>query len=172
MIPTELPIVIIGAGPIGLAAAAHLIGKGTDLLVLEAGERVGANILTWGHVRVFSPWAFNVDSAAAQLLEGAGWKMPLAGDYPTGDELVRDYLEPLAALPALRSILRLGTRVTGVSRIGRDRLKTAGRDDAPFVVHVVGGDGEDRILAPRGNRLLGDRGLAQPARRRRSARRG
>ena len=58
---SELPIIVIGAGPTGLAAAAHLLDKGATPLVLEAGDRVGANVLSWAHVRMFSPWEFNVD---------------------------------------------------------------------------------------------------------------
>jgi Pyridine nucleotide-disulphide oxidoreductase len=143
----ELPIAVIGAGPVGLAAAAHLIDKGTTPLVLEAGERVGANVLSWAHVRMFSPWEFNVDRVAVRLLEAAGWTKPPAVEYPTGSDLVRNYLEPLAALPALRPHIRLGARVTAISRLGLDRLKTAGREDAPFVLHVATADGEERVLA-------------------------
>lgn len=149
MIPSvsELPIVVIGAGPGGLAAAVHLVDKGATPLVLEAGERVGANILSWAHVRMFSPWEFNVDRVAARLLEVAGWTKPPAGEYPTGGELVKAYLDPLAALPALRPHIRLGARVTGISRLGLDRLKTAGREHAPFVLHVSTASGEERVLA-------------------------
>ncbi|WP_440074219.1 FAD-dependent oxidoreductase, partial [Streptosporangium sp. OZ121] len=35
----EPPVVVIGAGPVGLAAAAHLATRGLDFLVLEAGQR-------------------------------------------------------------------------------------------------------------------------------------
>jgi Pyridine nucleotide-disulphide oxidoreductase len=142
-----LPIAVIGAGPIGLAAAAHLIDKGATPLVLEGGERVGASILSWAHVRMFSPWEFNVDRVAARMLEAAGWAKPPAAEYPTGGDLVRKYLEPLAALPALRPRIRLGARVTGISRLGLDRLKTAGREGAPFALHLSTAAGEERILA-------------------------
>ena len=71
---TELPVAIIGGGPVGLAAAAHLIERGERPILFEAGERVGANVLDWGHVRMFSPWEFNVDSASFRLLESAGWR--------------------------------------------------------------------------------------------------
>ena len=97
----RLPVVVIGAGPVGLAAAAHLIARGETPLVLEAGDGVGASIRKWGHVRIFSPWRYDVDAASAALLEAAGWVRPDGDSHPTGRELVEQYLEPLAALPAL-----------------------------------------------------------------------
>ena len=36
------PVVIIGAGPIGLAGAAHAQSRGLDTIVLEAGPSAGA----------------------------------------------------------------------------------------------------------------------------------
>jgi hypothetical protein len=144
---SELPIIVIGAGPVGLAAAAHLLDKSAAPLVLEAGYRVGANVLSWAHVRMFSPWGFNVDRVAARMLEAAGWTPPPPDAYPTGADLVCDYLEPLAALPEFRTRIRLGARVTGVSRLGLDRLKTPGREGAAFVVHITTAAGDERLLA-------------------------
>ncbi|MGK2855011.1 MAG: FAD-dependent oxidoreductase, partial [Microbacteriaceae bacterium] len=48
---SELPIVVVGAGPIGLAAAAHLRERGLEPLVLERGDVVGAAITQWHSVR-------------------------------------------------------------------------------------------------------------------------
>jgi hypothetical protein len=146
-ITSDLPIVVIGAGPVGLATAVHLVDKGAPPLVLEAGDRVGANVLSWGHVRMFSPWELDLDRVGARRLEARGWTKPPAADCPTGHELVRRYLDPLAALPELRARIRLGARVTGVSRVGRDRLTSAGRERAPFVVHVATPAGPERVHA-------------------------
>ncbi|MFY9677884.1 FAD-dependent oxidoreductase, partial [Glutamicibacter protophormiae] len=116
------PIVIIGAGPIGLAAAAHLNERGEQFLVLEAGEAAGASMHEWAHIKLFSPWKFNVDAAARRLLETpAGnclgdWDMPRETSLPTGGELVEHYLLPLAAHPALAPSIRYLHRVIGVSR--------------------------------------------------------
>jgi len=143
-----LPIAIIGAGPIGLAAAAHLVSNGENPLVLEAGNAVGASVLQWGQVRLFSPWRYNIDTVAASLLEKAGWTTPAPDTYPTGNELVERYLAPLAALPQLEHHLRLKTRVLTVTREGFDKMKTPGREDAPFVLRVQGtSGGEEDILA-------------------------
>ena len=143
----ELPIVVIGAGPIGLAAAAHLVDRGATPLVLEAGDTAGAGVLSWAHVRMFSPWEFNVDPTAARMLQARGWAKPPAAEYPTGAEVVRHYLQPLADLPELRPHIRYGTRVTAISRLGMDRLKTPGRDRTPFVLHAAAAAGAERLLA-------------------------
>ena len=143
---SELPVIVIGAGPQGLAAAAHLLERGLEPLVLEAGDRPAAAVAEWGHVRLFSPWPELVDQAAARLLEPSGWTAPAPG-YPTGAEWIARYLAPLAE--ALGGRVRYGTRVTGVSRRGRDRLAGAGRDGQPFTVHVTGQDGQQERLEAR-----------------------
>lgn len=130
----KLPVVVIGAGPVGLAAAAHLLQRGETPLVLEAGETVGASIVKWGHVKLFTPWKYATDTASRTLLEPSGWTVPNPEGYPTGQQLVEDYLKPLAGHPAIQPQLRLGEKVIRVARKGLDKMKTAGRDEAPFVV--------------------------------------
>jgi hypothetical protein len=142
-----LPVAIIGAGPVGLAAAAHLVSRGEAPIVLEAGDRVGASVRRWGHVQVFSPWRYNIDPVAGAMLEKAGWTMPDPGHLPTGLELVEEYLEPLAALPEVRPHLRLRARVLSVTRRGHDKLRTPGREQAPFVLRAVTPAGDETILA-------------------------
>ncbi|MFF4413097.1 FAD-dependent oxidoreductase [Streptosporangium sp. NPDC001559] len=133
----DLPVVVIGAGPVGLAAAAHLAERGLDFVVLEAGERVGASVARWGHVRVFSPWKYDIDSAARRLLEAGGWSAPDEEWLPTGAELIEDYLAPLAELFGDR--VRTGAKVTAISRLGYDRVRTVGRERAPFLVRLADG---------------------------------
>ena len=140
---TPHPVAVIGAGPVGLAAAAHLLDRGLEPIVFEAGDAVGASIREWGHVRVFSPWAFDVDPVAERMLTASGWQAPDPDGYPTGAEIVERYLEPLAALPAIAASLHLGARVAGVTRHGIDKLKDAGREEAPFEL-VVEEDGRER----------------------------
>ena len=142
----DLPVVVIGAGPQGLAAAAHLLERGARPLVLEAGATPASAVSQWGHVRTFSPWTELVDAAAVRLLEPTGWSAPGPG-YPTGQEWIDAYLAPLAA--ALGDRIQYGTRVTGVSRQGRDRLVDAGRAEQPFTVHVQRADGSEAKLTAR-----------------------
>lgn len=140
-------VAVIGAGPVGLAAAAHLLARGLQPVVFEAGDLVGASIREWGHVRVFSPWEFNTDPAAVELLERHGWIAPESRGYPTGDELVERYLEPLAQTPEIAPTLHLGARVVGVTRAGIDKLKDEGREDAQFELVVEEQGTERRYLA-------------------------
>ncbi|MGW7481875.1 FAD-dependent oxidoreductase [Nonomuraea muscovyensis] len=136
--PGALPVVVIGAGPVGLAAAAHLAERGQDFLVLEAGERVAASVAQWGHVRVFSPWKYNIDAAAKRLLEADGWSGPDPEWLPTGAELISDYLAPLAKL--FGDKVRLGAKAAAISRLGYDRVRTNGREDVPFLIRLDGGE--------------------------------
>jgi thioredoxin reductase len=143
-----LPVAVIGAGPVGLAAAAHLLARGETPLVLEAGDAVGASIREWSHVSFFSPWKYTVDPASVALLEPTGWTMPDPERAPTGGDIVEGYLEPLAALPQIAPHLRFGARVTAIARRGHDKMKTPGRQDAPFVLRIQRRDfSEDQVLA-------------------------
>ncbi|MEU1465482.1 FAD-dependent oxidoreductase [Streptomyces sp. NPDC005727] len=145
-VTTELPVVVIGAGPTGLAAAAHLVQRGIEPLVLEAGPAAGAAVREWSHVRLFSTWGEVVDPAAEKLLAPTGWSKPDAGTYPSGGDWADLYLKPIA--DALGDKVRTGARVTGVSRTGRDRIVDADREAQPFVVHVEHTDGrEERLFA-------------------------
>ncbi|WUI01544.1 NAD(P)-binding domain-containing protein [Spirillospora sp. NBC_00431] len=146
---TRLPVVVVGAGPVGLATAAHLAERGLDFVVLEAGARVGAAISEWGHVRLFSPWRYDTDAAARRLLEPTGWTPPDPGALPTGAELVRDYLAPLAGVPELAGRIRTGARVIAVARQGMDVTRTVGRDERPLLVRTVDPDGTVTDLAAR-----------------------
>jgi N-acetylglutamate synthase-like GNAT family acetyltransferase len=132
-----LPVAVLGAGPAGLAAAARLIQRGIDAVVLDAGDQVGANLLDYGHVRLFSTWQYNVDHAMAELLRPTGWAEPPATELPLASEVVEMVLAPFAALPQVAKMLRLNTRVVSVSREGFDKVKSAGRDKAPFVIQAV-----------------------------------
>jgi len=144
---SELPVAVIGAGPVGLAAAAHLVSRGQPFVILEAGPSVGTHVSAWSHVQVFSPWRYNADPVAGTLLRAAGWKEPDPDVLPTGAELVAEYLRPLGALPQIAPHVRLGTRVIAVGRAGHDKMKTEGRDEAPFEVRFRSATGEDSILA-------------------------
>ena len=135
-----LPVAVIGAGPVGLAAAAHLEVRGIPFILFEAGYTVASNILSWKHVRVFSPWRYNIDKAALQLLSESGWQSPGEEGLPTGEELFSRYLKPLYELPFIKSNTFLNAKVISIGRKNLDKMKTFGREDLPFVLHVLQGN--------------------------------
>ncbi|MER6198299.1 NAD(P)-binding domain-containing protein [Streptomyces sp. NPDC001586] len=141
-----LPVVVIGAGPVGLAAAARLVERGIEPLVLETGPAAATAVRAWSHVRLFSPWGEVVDPAAEKLLAPTGWVRPDPVTYPSGGDWAERYLQPLADV--LGAHVRYDATVTGVSRAGRDRVVDADRESRPFVVqYETGGGREQRVLA-------------------------
>jgi len=140
-------VAIIGAGPVGLAAAAHVLERGLRPIVLEAGDSIGHSVRQWGHVQLFSPWEYNIDRTAERLLASTGWNSPDPQQYPTGAELVERYLEPLATKTGLADHIRTTSRVTDISRAGLDKLKTKGRETAPFEIRYQNGQGPKVVKA-------------------------
>jgi hypothetical protein len=140
-------VAIIGAGPVGLAAAAHVMERGMTPIVLEAGPAVGHAIRQWQHVQLFSPWEYNVDRASERLLAGTGWNSPDPHVYPTGAELLEQYLVPLAMRTPLADVIRTSSRVTAIGRVGFDKAKTKGRENAPFEIRYQNGKGPETLRA-------------------------
>jgi hypothetical protein len=134
-------VAIVGAGPVGLAAAAHVLARGLRPIVLEAGADISHAVRQWSHVQLFSPWEYNIDRAAARLLADTGWNSPDPDQYPTGAELLERYLEPLAGKTALADHIHTSSRVTDISRVGFDKLKTKGRETEPFEIRYQNGQG-------------------------------
>jgi len=111
-------LVVVGAGPIGLAAAAGALDRGFDVTVLEAGE-VGASLRTWGATRFFTPLRMNVHRAIDD------------DSLLTGPEYVERILLPLAA----KLNVKTNTRVASITRRGMSRTDYAGhplRAERPF----------------------------------------
>ncbi len=131
-----LPVAIIGGGPVGLAAAAELVKHNEPFVLFEAGENIASNVASWKHVRVFSPWRYHLAKAALELLEANGWQSPDLEALPTGEELINDYLRPLAEVPEIQPHVIFNAHVTSVGRRGLDKVVTQGREELPFVLQV------------------------------------
>ena len=138
----ELPVVVIGAGPVGLAAAAHLHERG--LRLRRPGSRRHAPAPRCGNGGTCGcsrPWRYNIDPAARRLLDDAGWVAPDPEALPTGARAGRRL--PRSPSPSCRSSSRTCATAPGstaISRLGLDRLRTAGRDTAPFLIRLADGD--------------------------------
>lgn len=142
-----LPVVIIGAGPIGLAASAKLADENVPFVLLEAGSKAASNIHKWQHVRLFTPWENNIDSVAKKLLLRKGWESPTSTDLPTGADLITHYLEPLADLPEIKSFTYYNAKVVAVTRKNRDKMKSTNRAQVPFVLYINEGEKVTRMEA-------------------------
>ncbi len=139
-VSTELPIVIIGTGPVGLAAAANCAQRGLPFLILDKGSRVGHAVESWAQVRLFSPWRYNMEKQSRSLLEKTDWQAPDDEALPSGRELLEQYLQPLAAHPSIQPFLRLNAEVVTVGRKNLDRVRSSGRESQPFELTLAGGE--------------------------------
>ena len=131
-----LPVAVIGGGPVGLAAAADLLTRGLPVKLYEAGQTVGTNVLDWSHVRLFSPWRFNIDEASRLILREQGWQEPPPDDLPTGRELYDAYLAPLGTILMDRAIIETRAQVRSISRRGIDKVVSRNRASYLFALAV------------------------------------
>jgi cation diffusion facilitator CzcD-associated flavoprotein CzcO len=145
----SLPVAIIGAGPIGLAAAANLVERGIDFVIYESGPTAASSVDAWRHIRLFSGWRELVDPAARRLLAGTDWTEPAPGVAPYAGDLINEYLAPLAALDSIASRTRTGVTVLSVTREGMDRTRSAGRDTTPFTLRLRDENGAVSEVAAR-----------------------
>jgi hypothetical protein len=139
-------LAVVGGGPVGVEAALYGSRLGYRVSLYEAAE-VGAHMLSWGHVRMFSPWWMNISSLGVNTLQSQGWQPPDADKCPTGRDFVRQYLRPLAESIAPRVALHTGVRVVAIGRddhLKGDAIGDESRRKAPFRL-LLDKDGEERI---------------------------
>lgn len=134
-----LPVAVIGAGPAGLTAAAHLAVRHIPFIVLEAGAAAGAAVDAWAHVKMFSPWKYTIDATAADLLADTGWQRPADSALPSGGDLLADYIRPLSKHPRIAPHVRLNARVKSVARKDMDKVRSQGREQRPFELRLQDG---------------------------------
>ena len=77
----------------------------------------------------------------------AGWNSPAPDQYPTGGELLAQYLEPLATRTPLKDRIRTSSMVTSVGRAGFDKMKSNGRAFEPFTIRYQNGKGPEQLKA-------------------------
>ncbi len=140
------PVIVIGAGPVGIAAAAHLLARGLKPLVLEKGLGAGHTMLEWGHVSVFTSWKNVVDQAVVRLLNKSHWQMPDEDSLPTGRDIVEKYLIPAASTPKLKTVITYDAEVVGVSKKAHSKSSSTDRNAADYTVHYKTSDGTHHVL--------------------------
>ena len=134
--------IVIGAGPVGLAAAAHLISQGITPIVLEKGQSAGSAMQQWGHVKVFTPWKYLIDKAVLTLLKKTQWQHPKEDDLATGQQIVDEYLIPAAATPELAQAIIYGAEVIAVAKQNLTKSSSSQREEAGYTVHYQSQDGQ------------------------------
>jgi len=120
-----------------LAAAAHLKKSNQPFILFETGKQIGENILKWGHVRLFSPWEYNIDKVAETFLREAQIPIPKKEYVPYGREIITDYLKPLSNLRAIKENIHLNSKVIAIGRNGLDKMKNGGREELAFSIQVI-----------------------------------
>jgi NADPH-dependent 2,4-dienoyl-CoA reductase/sulfur reductase-like enzyme len=138
-------IAIIGAGPIGLEAALRAVMDGHDVNVYER-RRIGASLMDWGHVKLFSPWAMNVSPLGLDVIGHRG--VPADDDLVTGRQMVEAYLEPLGRSSQLVGRIHEGVTVAHVGRDGlakNDFIGSRRRGKAPFRLLISDASGRESV---------------------------
>lgn len=134
-------LIVVGAGPTGLVAAAQARARGLDVTVLER-DRVGEALRRWGRTRFFTPFEMNLPADVRELLGGSA---PVRDRLLLGREMVEEVLEPLASHPILEGRVLIGHRVVAIGRTGLTRSEFAGhplRAERPFRVLASTAAGE------------------------------
>ncbi len=145
-------IIIIGAGPVGIAAAAHAIDRGLTPIILEKGSNAGYAMAQWGHVQVFTPWKYLVDKQVEQLLNKTDWVYPDKESLATGQEIVDRYLIPAAQTAELAEVIHYGAEVIAVAKTGLSKSSSQERESAAYTVHYKTAD--DRYHKVEGHAVI------------------
>jgi len=112
-------VVVVGAGPIGLAAALGARKRGFEVTVLEAGE-IGASLRQWGSTRFFTPLRMNFPG-----LDG--------DDLLTGPEFVERALLHRGGVPLHEEVEQLRVGLRHLAEAGEVLGQiVAGQADASF----------------------------------------
>ena len=141
-------IAILGAGPIGLETALYARYLGYKVQLYERAHTPAANVLRWGHVSLFTPFAMNASplGIAAIQAQNPSWQRPLATEQLTGSELYQRYWLPLATSDLVAGVLKCDTEVLAIARQGWLKHEGVGdpnRGEAPFSLMLRHADGTE-----------------------------
>lgn len=139
-------IAIIGAGPVGIAAASYLLAKNLNPIILEMGPSVGHAVKAWGHVQVFTPWKYVIDKAVLNLLSELNWEKPDDETHPTGNEIVDKYLKPAATLTVLKNHIKYNAEVVSVTKKDLSKHSSKNRQKTPYLINYKNPKNEIKSL--------------------------
>ena len=142
-------IAVLGAGPVGLEAAAQAGHLGYPVTVYERGD-VGEFVGQWGHVRLVTPFGMNTSPLGLDLIrkEHPQHHLPGPNDLVTGHEYRDAYLVPLALTAKLADAVKTRTHVVTVGRAGvlkTDPPSDPKRASAPFRLLLRDDKGAERF---------------------------
>ena len=142
-------IAVLGAGPIGLEAAAHAAHLGHSVTVYDRGD-VAEAVGQWGHVRLFTPFGMNATQLGLDLIrkEHPQHALPGPNDLLTGHEYRDAYLVPLTLTSKLCDAVKTRTFVVTVGRAGMlktDPVEDPKRATAPFRLLLRDDKGAERF---------------------------
>ncbi len=163
--PTDYDVAIVGAGPIGTAAALAFARRGASVVVFEANPTASRRLAgEWLHppgVEVLTRLGIDVASEAVGATVGRGFVVfpddksaPIVLPYPDGMQGVSLEHESLVTLLRERAAshpgidLRMSTRVRAIDD-GTVTVSNAGGDGATSTVDVdriVGADGRSSVV--------------------------
>lgn len=139
-------LVVIGAGPVGVASALSAAERNFEVILLDAGD-AGASLRSWGRTRFFTPLSMNVTPLMLSIL---GRAAPAADAILTGPEYAEAVLRPIVSQEPLAGRYRSRHRVVAVGRRGLTRSDYPGhplRSERPFRLLVESTRGESIIEA-------------------------
>ena len=108
-------VAIIGAGPIGLETALAAVQAGHSVRIYER-TNVAANVNSWGHITLFTPFAINASTAGQAILAAHNEPLPSPEALLTGHEFRDQYLLPLSRIQALADCIHAHCEVVAVGR--------------------------------------------------------
>ena len=163
-------VAIIGGGPTGLAAAAHALERGHRADRAGAGRSgrpCGArNGATCACSR---PGATTSTRRPKRLLLEAGLEQPRSRSLSDGRRAGRRTTSSRwRRARGSPQHIQTDARVISIARAGFDKVKTAGREKAPFEIRYRNGKGPIDAARRRGDRCLRHLGHAQSRRRQRA----
>ena len=133
-------VAVLGAGPVGVEAALLALRDGFRVTLYDKGE-IGDHLRQWGHVKLFSPFGFNVTSAGTDAIrrEHRDHVLPGPNEFTTGANFREVYLIPLSMTPEIDGAMKAKTEVLAIARQGlfhSDAPEDPRRAQAPFRIHV------------------------------------